>query len=74
MLHERTPKINYNDQISSFEELLEKDNSFTLYHFSIQSFAVEVFKVSSNVFAETIIDELFREANHKYILRSKSSH
>ena len=41
---------------------------------SIQSFAVEVFKVSSNVFAETIIDELFREANHKYILRSKSSH
>ena len=73
MLHERTLKMNYDDQISSFEELLEKDNSFSVCHFSIQSLAVEVFKVSSNILAETIIDDLFSEANHKYTLRSKSS-
>ena len=48
----------YNDQISSFQELLEKDNSFTIHHFNIQSLAIEMFKVINNI-AATIIDDLF---------------
>ena len=48
----------YDDQISSFQELLSKDNSFTVHHFNVQSLAIEMFKVINNIPA-TIIDDLF---------------
>ena len=58
LLHERVLKMIYNNQISSFQELLEEDNSFTVHHFNIQSLAIEMFKVINNI-AATIIDDLF---------------
>ena len=70
LLHERALKIIHNDQISSFQELLDKDNSFTVYHFNIQSLAIEIFKVINNI-AVTIIDDLFT-TYHSYNLLSKS--
>ena len=48
----------YNDQISSFQELLDKDNFFTVHHFNIQSLTIEMFKVINNI-AATIIDNFF---------------
>ena len=60
----------YNGQISSFQELLDKDNSFTVQHFNIQSLAIEIFKVINNI-AATIIDDVLT-AYHSYNLRSKS--
>ena len=48
----------YNDQISSFQELLDKDNSFTVHHFYIESLAIEMFKVIDNI-AATIFGDLF---------------
>ena len=48
----------YDDQISSFQELLSKDNSFAVHHFNVQSLAIEMFKVINNI-AATIIDDLF---------------
>ena len=41
----------YNDQISSFQKLLEKNNSFSVHHISIESLATEVFKVINNIAA-----------------------
>ena len=70
LLHERALRVIYNDGISSFEELLDKDNSFTVHHFNIQSLANEIFKVINNI-AATIIDDLFT-TYHSYNLRSKS--
>ena len=70
LLHERALRIIYNDQISSFQELLEKDNSFTVHHFNIQSLSIEMFKVINNI-AATIIDDLFT-TYHSYNLRSKA--
>ena len=58
LLHERTLRMIYNDRISSFQELLEKDNSCTVHHFNVQSLAIVMFKVISNI-AATIIDDLF---------------
>ena len=58
LLHERALRMIYNDQISSFQELLGKDNSFTVHHFNIQSLAIEMFKVVNNI-AATIIGDLF---------------
>ena len=60
----------YNDQISSFQELIEKDNSFTVHNFNIQSLAIEMFKVINNI-AAAIIYDLFT-TYHSYSLRSKS--
>ena len=36
LLHEKALRMIYNDQISSFQELLDKDNSFTVHYFNIQ--------------------------------------
>ena len=60
----------YNDQFSSVQELLDKDNSFTLRHFNVHSLAIEMFKVINNT-AVTIIDNLFI-TYHSHNLRSKS--
>ena len=58
LLHERALSMTYNRQISSYPELLDKDNSFTVHHFNIHSLAIEIFKVINNISA-TIIDNLF---------------
>ena len=41
-LHERCLRIVYSDNTSSFEELLETDNSVLVYHRNIQVLATEV--------------------------------
>ena len=70
LLHERALMMIYNDEISSFQELLDKDNSFTVHHFSIQLLAIVMFKVINNI-AATIIGDLFT-TYHSYNLHSKS--
>ena len=69
LLRERALRMIYNDQISSFQELLDKDNSFTIHHFNILSLAIEKFKVINNI-AAAIIDDLFT-TYHSYNLRSE---
>ena len=56
LLHERALWMIYNDQISLFQELFDKDISFTVRHFNIQSLAIEMFQVINNI-AATIIDD-----------------
>ena len=58
LLRERALRMTYNQQISSYPELLDKDNSFAVHHFNIQSLAIEIFKVINNISA-TIIENLF---------------
>ena len=70
LLYERTPRMIYNDQILPFQELLDKDNSFTIHHVNIQSLAIEMFKAINNIAATTIDD--FFTTYHSYNLRSKS--
>ena len=67
LLHERALRMIYNDQFLSFQELLDKDNSFTVHHFNIQSLAIEIFKVINNI-ATTITGNLFTTC-HSYNLR-----
>ena len=50
------------------KELLDKDNSFTVYHFNIQSLAIEMFKVINNI-AAIIIDDSFTTYHRKYSLK-----
>ena len=44
-LHERTLRLVYDDYVSKFEELLERDNSFTVHHYNIQTLCIELYKV-----------------------------
>ena len=39
-LHEQSPRIVYSDQSSTFEELLERDKTFSFHHKKIQSLAI----------------------------------
>ena len=48
-IHEKALKIVYNDNISSFEELLKEDNSFNIHHRNIQSLILELIKVKNNI-------------------------
>ena len=48
-IHERSLRIMYKDNISFSEELLKKDKSFCIHPRNIQSLAIELFKVKSNL-------------------------
>ena len=43
-LHERALRVVYNDYESSFDDLLQKDNSFSIHHQNIQSLAIQIYK------------------------------
>ena len=58
-LHERYLRLIYNDKRSSFEDLLEKDNSVSIYHKNLQSLAIEMFKVHTKTSPE-IMQEVFQ--------------
>ena len=44
-IHERALRITYNNKSSSFQDLLDKDNSVTIHHRNIRTLAIETFKV-----------------------------
>ena len=44
-IHERALRLVYSDHVSSFDELLKKDRSFSIHHTNIQSLAIELYKV-----------------------------
>ena len=45
-IHERALRIVYKDNESSFEDLLTKDDSFTIHERNIQTLAIELYKVA----------------------------
>ena len=44
-IHERTLRITCKDKSSTFQELLEKDNSVSIHHRNVQKLAIENYKV-----------------------------
>ena len=57
-IHERSLRIVYRDNCSSFEELLCKDNSFTVHERNIQYLAIELFKLK-NAIAPEFMNDIF---------------
>ena len=71
-IHERALRITYVDNVSSFQELLEKDNSVSIHHKNIQVLATEMFKISKNL-SPDIVREIFQERSVPYNLRSDNN-
>ena len=57
-IHERALRIAYNDHDSSFDKLLEKDNSVTIHHRNIQALAIEIFKIIKGI-SPKFMNEIF---------------
>jgi hypothetical protein len=58
-IHKRALRQVYSDFTSSFEELLEKDNSVTVHQRNIQLVAIEMFKATKEL-GPTIVQNLFK--------------
>ena len=69
-IHERSLRIVYKDNISSFEELLKKHKSFCIHHRIIRSLVMELLKVKSNL-SNRIMCDIFETRNLEYNLRSQ---
>ena len=69
-LHEKVLRIVYKYYISSFEDLLKRDKSITIYHKNIQSLAIELFKVKQNLF-DSILRNIFQARPISYNLRAQ---
>ena len=70
-LHERALRMVYQDYVSSFTELLEKDKSTTIHNRNIQLLATELFKVKNGL-SPAFMNKIFVEnAQHYYDFRKK---
>ena len=69
-IHERTLRIAYNDYISPFESLLEKDDSVTIHQRNILTLALEIFK-TENGLNPSFIKNIFWPTQHNYNTRNK---
>ena len=48
-LQEQALKLVYKDHSSSFAQLLDKDNSFSIHKRNLQKLAIEMYKVKNNL-------------------------
>ena len=71
-LHERALRITYSDISSSFEDLLNKDNSASIHHRNRQALVTEMFKVK-NIIAPAITKVFFAPKVSPYDLRNNNS-
>ena len=53
-IHERALRIVYNDHQCTFEELLERDNSFMIHKRNLQKLAIEMFKVNNGLLVQLV--------------------
>ena len=69
-LHERAFRLIHDDYVSTFEDLLEKNNSFTVHHYDIQTLCRELCKYFSGQ-SQTLFSDLFERKNIHYNLCSQ---
>ena len=72
-LHERGLRLVYKDSHLTFDELLQKDNSFTIHHRNLQKLATEMYKIHNNL-SPPLMDTIFPEREIPYDFRNKNPH
>ena len=66
-IHERALRITYHDNTSTFQELLNKDNSVSIHHRNLQVLATEMFKIHRGLSPE-ILRQIFVSKTSSYSL------
>ena len=67
-IHERALRMVYNDNRSSFAELLEKSGAVSIHHRNLQQLATEIYKALNNL-SSSLMSELFKVKETPYALR-----
>ena len=67
-IHEKALRITYKDKSSTFQELLEKDNSVSIHHRNVQKLAIEIYKVLHG-FSPPILNDIFVPVSRPYNFR-----
>ena len=62
-IHEDALRITFNDKSSTFQELLDKDNSVTIHRRNIRALATEIYKVLQG-YSPAILNEVFIPSHH----------
>ena len=70
-LQERSLRISFKDDISSFSELLQKNHSVTVHTRNIHFLATEMYKVKNNI-SPNFIRELLPKSDISYNLRNSN--
>ena len=68
---DRALRIVFNDNISSFEDLLQGDQSISIHHRNIRLLGIELYKTRYNI-SSHIMNELFEQRNIIYNFRSQT--
>ena len=69
-IHERALRVVYKDYNSSFDELLEKGNSYKIHDRNLQNLVAEIFKVKMNLGTE-IKKEVFEIVQGPHALKNE---
>ena len=70
-IHERALRIAYNDYISNFETLLEKDGDVSIHQTFVQTLATEIFKTKNDL-NPSYIKNIFCPVSHNYNTRHQN--
>ena len=70
-IHERALRLVYKDYTSSFDELLLKDNSFSIHYRNLQRLIIEIFTVKLGLASE-IMKNVFPIIENPYNLRNET--
>ena len=68
-IHESALRLVYNDNTSTFSELLTKDGSFCIHHRNIQKLAIEMYKLKHNI-SPPLMNDIFIPRQNTYNLRN----
>ena len=63
-IHERALRLVYQDYVTTFEDLLKKDNSLSFHHRNIHQVAIEMYKVKHDL-CPSLIQEIFSQKENK---------
>ena len=70
-LHERCLRVVYNNNQSSFEELLDLDDSVSIHHKNLQRLAIELYKIFNGISPDIMKDVFPLNTSSNYDIRNK---